>query len=66
MTPLDSFLFLGVTVAFLWVMWLLLNLVFDCIENYHAAWREERYAARRAWAEDQANLEEAREASGSR
>lgn len=48
MSPRDSFLFLGVTVAFLWVMWLVLNFVFDCIEDYHAAWREERYAQARA------------------
>lgn len=43
MTPLDSFLFLGVTVAFLWCLWLLLQFVFDVIEQYQAAWREERY-----------------------
>lgn len=43
MSPLDSFLFLGVTVAFLWVLWLLLNVVFDAITDFQAAWREERY-----------------------
>ena len=60
MSPLDSFLFLGVTVAFLWVMWLVLNIVFDCIEDYHAAWREERYAAIQARAEDRAHPREER------
>jgi len=41
-SPLDSFLFLGVTVAFLWCLWLLMQFVFDQIDEYQAAWREER------------------------
>lgn len=52
MSPLDSFLFIAATVGFLWVMWLVLNIVFDAIEDFHAAWRAERYAAARARAED--------------
>lgn len=44
MTPLESFLFLGATVAFLWVMWLLLNLVFDLIEQWHDQARAEDLA----------------------
>jgi len=42
MSSLDSFLFLGVTVAFLWCLWLMFGFVFDVIEQYHAAWRDER------------------------
>lgn len=64
MSPLDSFLFIAVTVGVLWVLWLILNIVFDQIEDFHAAWREERYAQARA--EDLASLEEGREASDSR
>lgn len=37
MSPLDSFLFLGATVGALWGLWLLLNVVFDCISDYHFA-----------------------------
>jgi hypothetical protein len=41
-SSLDSFLFLGATVAFLWCLWLMFQFVFDVIEQYQAAWREER------------------------
>lgn len=64
MSPLDSFITLAAAVGCLWGLWLLLNFVFDCIEDYHEAWREERYAADRARAEDLAKLREERETFG--
>ena len=63
MTPLDSFLFLGATVGLLWGLWLLLQFVFDSIEDYHAAWREERHRASQPPAEDGGQLTRERESS---
>jgi hypothetical protein len=42
MSSLDSFILIGASIGCLWGLWLLLNFVFDQIEAYHAAWREER------------------------
>ena len=38
-----DWLLIATAVAILWGLWLLLNFVFDSIEDYHAAWRSERY-----------------------
>ena len=37
-----DWLIIATAVAILWGLWLLLQFVFDSIEQYHAAWREER------------------------
>lgn len=42
MSSLDSFILIGAAVGCLWGIWLLLQFVFDALEDYHAAWREER------------------------
>lgn len=39
---IGDWLLIGTVVAVLWGLWLLLGFVFDAIEQYHAAWREER------------------------
>lgn len=43
MSSLDSFILIGAAIGCMWGIWLLLQFVFDAIEDYHAAWREERY-----------------------
>jgi hypothetical protein len=37
---LRDWLLIATAIACLWGLWLLLQFVFDCIEQYHAAWRE--------------------------
>jgi hypothetical protein len=39
---LRDWLLIATAIACLWGLWLLLSFVFDCIEQYHQAWREER------------------------
>jgi len=39
---MTDWLLIATTIAALWGLWLLLHFVFDAIENYHAAWRDER------------------------
>jgi hypothetical protein len=41
-SPLDSWILIAATIGVLIGLWLLLQFVFDAIEDYHAAWREER------------------------
>lgn len=35
-----DWLLIAMAIACLWGIWLLLQFVFDAIEQYHAAWRE--------------------------
>ena len=42
MSPLDSFLFIAVTVAAVWVFWLFCNQVADAFQDWYAAWCDER------------------------
>jgi hypothetical protein len=37
-----DWLLIATAVVILWGLWLLLNFVFDQIQQYHAAWRAER------------------------
>jgi hypothetical protein len=37
-----DWLLIASAIACLWGLWLLLQFVFDSIDQYHAAWREER------------------------
>lgn len=39
---LRDWLLIASAIACLWGLWLLLQFVFDSIDQYHAAWREER------------------------
>ena len=46
MKPLDSWILIFASVGVLWGLWLLLQFVFDAIDQYHAAWREAAQANR--------------------
>jgi len=37
-----DWIIIATTIAVIWGLWLLLHFVFDSIENYHTAWRNER------------------------
>ncbi len=39
---ISDWLLIVTAIAVLWGLWLLLQFTFDAIEQYHAAWREER------------------------
>lgn len=42
MTTLDALLLIGEIAVLLYLLWRMLQFVFDAIDQYHAAWREER------------------------
>ena len=39
---MTDWLLIATTIAVLWGLWLLLHFVFNSIDMYYAAWREER------------------------
>lgn len=52
MSTFDALILIAAVTGVLLGLWTLLNFVFDCIEDYHAAWREERHRESQPTAED--------------